>query len=195
MKHWVFLITLILSTMSFGQSVYRWVDKDGKVFYSDQPPPADAKSSQQKRLGSGITIDEDQTPYAVQVAVKKNPVIAYLTNCGELCDSARALLAKRGIPYTARDPEKNTNDAAALRKQIGGLEVPVMMVGETQVKGFDEANWNAALDAGGYPRLSPFIKAPVPKKSEPAAPAAPTPASSPAAAPPAQDGKENAPQP
>ena len=45
MKHWVFLMALILSTMSFGQSIYRWVDKDGKVFYSDQPPPADAKSS------------------------------------------------------------------------------------------------------------------------------------------------------
>ena len=191
MKHLVFLLALTLSTMSFGQSVYRWVDKDGKVFYSDQPPPPDAKSSQQKRLGSGITIDEDQTPYAVQVAVKKNPVIAYLSNCGELCDSARALLARRGIPYTARDPEKNTNDAAALRKQIGGLEVPVMMVGETQVKGYDEANWNSALDAGGYPRVNPFTKPPVPKKSEPAA--APTPP--PPVAPPAQDGQENAPQP
>ncbi len=187
MKHLVFLLALTLSTMSFGQSVYRWVDKDGKVFYSDQPPPLDAKSSQQKRLGSGITIDEDQTPYAVQIAVKKNPVVAYLTNCGELCDSARALLAKRGIPYTARDPENNVNDAAELRKQIGGLQVPVLMVGETQVKGYEESNWNSALDAAGYPRVNPFTKPPVPKKSEPAA-------ATPPVAPPAPGGQENVPQ-
>ncbi len=34
-------------------NVYRWTDKDGKVHFSDTPPPADASSTSQKRMGGG----------------------------------------------------------------------------------------------------------------------------------------------
>src|SRR5512140_2243054 len=100
---WMLLVSVAVATVSAqAQTVYRWVDKDGKVQYSDTPPPADARSSQQKRLGSGTTVDE-QVPYAVQIAVQKNPVSLFITVCGDPCSGARALLAKRGIPYTERD--------------------------------------------------------------------------------------------
>lgn len=36
-------IFLALSVSAYGQQLYKWVDKDGKVQYSDQPPPASAK--------------------------------------------------------------------------------------------------------------------------------------------------------
>ena len=145
-------------TTAEAQMVYRWIDKDGKVQYSDTPPPLDARSSQQKRLGSGTTVEDDQVPYAIKLAKEKNPVIAYLTDCGELCSNARALLSKRGIPFTVRDPGKNSDAAEALKKEIGVLEVPAMTVGKSVVRGFDEAQWNSALDAGGYPRVNPFSK-------------------------------------
>lgn len=172
---WMLLVSVaVASVLAQAQTVYRWVDKDGKVQYSDTPPPADARSSQQKRLGSGTTIDE-QVPYAVQMAVQKNPVSVYITDCGDPCSGARALLAKRGIPYTEHDPENNRADAEALKKLVGSLQVPVLVVGENSIKGFEDATWNSALDAGGYPRTSPFTRAPAPKKS--AAPkAAPAPA-------------------
>jgi len=159
-----------------AQNVYRWVDKDGKVFYSDQPPPPDAKSAQQKRLGSGTTVDREQVPYAVQVATQKNPVSMFATDCGELCNDAKALLAKRGVPYTLRNPQANSEDAGALRKLVGSMDVPVLVVGDTPTKGFDEATWNAALDAGGYPRVNPFTKAPPPKLTPPLKAPAPPPA-------------------
>lgn len=172
---WMLLVSVaVASVTAQAQTVYRWVDKDGKVQYSDTPPPADARSSQQKRLGSGTTIDE-QVPYAVQMAVQKNPVSVYVTDCGDPCSGARALLAKRGIPYTEHDPENNRADAEALKKLVGSLQVPVLVVGENSIKGFEDATWNSALDAGGYPRTSPFTRAPAPKKG--AAPkAAPVPA-------------------
>ncbi|HXN15369.1 MAG TPA: DUF4124 domain-containing protein, partial [Usitatibacter sp.] len=34
-------------------NVYRWVDKDGNVQFSDAPPPEDARGVTQKRLGGG----------------------------------------------------------------------------------------------------------------------------------------------
>ena len=33
-----------------GQQVYRYVDKDGQVVYSDRAPPSDSKDVQAKRL-------------------------------------------------------------------------------------------------------------------------------------------------
>jgi hypothetical protein len=36
-------IAILLATATVAAQVYKWVDKDGKVQYSDQPPPADAK--------------------------------------------------------------------------------------------------------------------------------------------------------
>lgn len=149
-----------------AQTVYRWVDKDGKVHYGDSPPPEN-KTVQQKNMKAGQGINTDNLPFAVRDAMQRNPVTAFLsTACGQLCDNARSLLAKRGIPYTVKDPEVNPADAEALTKLAGGLEVPFLQVGDRSIRGFTEESWNSALDAGGYPRVNPFSKAPEPKKSE-----------------------------
>jgi len=168
MKRIVLLLAVMLSLGAHAQSVYRWVDKDGKVSYSDTPPPADVKNVQQKRLGSGVTVDQDQLPYGVKLAMEKNPVALFANACGEPCSGGRALLSKRGVVYTERDPEKSAADAEALKKVAGALDVPVLTVGDKMMRGFDADAWNAALDAAGYPRNSPFTTAPEPKKSEPA---------------------------
>src|SRR5207237_429220 len=106
-------------------SVYRWVDKDGNVHFSDAPPSEDATGVTQKRMGGG-QVDENQLPYATQVATKRNPVTLFSSGgCGEVCASARQLLASRGVPYSERNPQANPADADALKKLIGVLEVPV----------------------------------------------------------------------
>jgi glutaredoxin len=173
MKKVVLLLALLLAQGAHAQSVYRWVDKDGKVFYSDTPPPNDAKNIQQKRLGSGVTVDQE-LPYAVKVAMEKSPVTLFVTStsCGDPCSDARALLAKRGIVYTERDPERSAADSEALKKAAGTPVVPFMLVGDRQLRGFLAESWESALDSAGYPRTNPFTKAPEPKKSEPAKPAA-----------------------
>lgn len=47
----VLACALAASTAAFGQ-LYKWVDKDGKVTYSDQPPPA--QQSKQLNLNMGV---------------------------------------------------------------------------------------------------------------------------------------------
>lgn len=143
-------------------SVYRWVDKDGKVHFGDAPPPADAKGVEQKRVGNA-PVDPD-LPYQTQVAARRSPVTLFVAaGCGEPCNSARDLLGRRGIPYGVRDPMVNAADAAALTKLAGKLEIPVIVVGATHVKGFEEGQWQSALDAAGYPRaLPPGARAPAP---------------------------------
>ena len=131
--------------------LYKWVGKDGKITYSDTPPPEDAKKVERKRLNDRVT-EGDGLTFAAKNAMKKYPVSMFSTDCGDPCNNGKALLAKRGVPYTLKNPEKNLADGQELKKLVGALEVPALQVGKDKgIKGFNEAAWNAALDAAGYP--------------------------------------------
>ena len=166
-----FLIVLCCLAVGAAQAanVYRWVGADGKVHYSDTPPPAGSKNVEQKRM-EGNLADSGTLPYALQQAVKNFPVTLYITNCGEGCDKAREYLKRRGVPYAEKNPAKNQIDREALNKLTGGVEVPTLVVGSSPTKGFESGQWDAALDAAGYPKTNALIR-PVPAKSS--APAKP----------------------
>ncbi|HET7548532.1 MAG TPA: glutaredoxin family protein [Usitatibacter sp.] len=134
-------------------NVYRWVDSQGKVHFSDTPPPVEAQSVSQKRMGGGY-VEESNLPYATQVAMKRNPVTLFTAkDCGTPCERGRELLSTRGVPFTERNALASNADLEALRKLTGGSgEVPFLQVGEAKVKGYDADSWNAALDGAGYPR-------------------------------------------
>jgi len=146
------LATTLAASVALAQStVYRWVDKDGKVQFTDTPPPSDAKGVTERRMGGGGT--DDQLPFATQIAARRHPVVLYTSeDCGDICAQGRALLGKRGIPFTEKNPQRNPEDAEALKAAIGALEVPVLMVGSNSVKGFGEDSWQSALDQAGYSR-------------------------------------------
>src|SRR5690348_15736425 len=162
-------------------NVYRWVDQDGKVHFSDTPPPEEAKSVSQKRMGGGY-VDQSQLPYATQMAMKKNPVTLYVaTDCADACGKARAFLSQRGVPFTERNAQTNPADTEELRKLSGALEVLFLVVGENKLRGYDEGGWNAALDEAGYPRerlpgQPPSSAMPQPAAEAPAAPSGSAPA-------------------
>ena len=146
-------VTALAAVFAHAQStVYRWVDKDGKVQFTDSPPPADAKGVSERRMGGGY-VDESQMPYATQMAAKRHPVTLYTSNdCGDLCANGRTLLSQRGIPFAEKNAQASQADQEALLKVAGSLSVPYLVVGESGVKGFDEGSWNAALDRAGYAR-------------------------------------------
>ena len=136
------------------QQMFRYVDRDGRVVYTDTTPPADARSVQQKKLG-GNYIDTSEAPYALQVAQQRNPVTLYSGSCGPLCDQARALLNRRGVPYSEVDPAQ-PEEMKRLKTVSGDSQVPVMVIGGAQMlKGFEEGRWQAALDSAGYPKTPP----------------------------------------
>ena len=158
---------LVATTVMAAPELYRWVDKDGKVTYSDTPPPKDAVSAQKKKLGDNSAGSgnggEDAIPFALKSAMQRNPVVLYTNDCGELCDQARTMLAKRGIPFVSRNPETDPGASEALKELTGALSVPTLAVGTGNQIGFNESGWNAALDGAGYPKfnaLSPNLKTP-----------------------------------
>jgi glutaredoxin len=145
------MAVLAVSSTALAAQLYRWVDDKGNVEWRDTPPPASAKKVEQRRVG-GSTIETSTLPYSVQVAMKNFPVTLWVTNCGAACDQAKAHLARRGVPYSEKDPQA---DVDAFQKLTGSNEVPVMYVGSTQIKGYLASQYDAALDSAGYPRTAP----------------------------------------
>jgi glutaredoxin len=163
MSKLMLLAAATLFAASAGAQTYRWIDKDGRVHYSDTPPPGAAAKSVQERSGSAVsgsgTASTANLPFAVQQAAKNFPVTLYTAeNCGDACKDARALLAKRGVPYreVGVGDEKTREE---LKRVSGGDVVPVLLVGRSATKGYEEESWHGALDGGGYPRSAPPLTA------------------------------------
>lgn len=158
----IILVLLTLVGAAHAAELYRWVDSQGKIHYSDQMPPAGTDYSQKKQQSPNV-IQSSELPYVLQVAVKNNPVTLYTSNCGEGCDKAREHLMKRGVPYTSKNPE-TAADAEALKKLINNIEVPVLVLGGSRtVRGYNAAEWDKALDIAGYPKTS-ALRAPIKPK-------------------------------
>ena len=158
-----FIIALAALPLGAAQ-LYKWTDEKGNVEWRDTPPPANAKKVETRNMG-GNTIETSSMPFSIQQAMKKNPVTLWAFAECPPCNDARSHLARRQIPYTERNVQK---DPETLKKLTGSTEVPVLLVGAKQLKGYLAENWDAALDEAGYPRtVPPGFKAQV-KSEDPA---------------------------
>jgi glutaredoxin len=131
-------------TGAHAQKLYKWVDKDGKVSYHDQPPTDAGYRVEEKRIGN--TLKEDSQK---QVA-EKFPVVLYGTPKCSSCQAARAYLRNRGVPFTEKNVEGNRELQDELIKQAGELSVPTIKVGGKLMRGYIESLLEGELDDAGY---------------------------------------------
>ncbi len=171
MNRGLILLLLLASTLSHAGQVFRWTDAQGKVYYSDQPPPASAKQSS-RISGKANVIDVDKESYETRLARDRNPVVLYANACGPICDQAREHLTKRGVSFTTKDPAKSPEFALELKNLVGGVDVPVIVVGKMHQKGFERTSWDSMLDNAGYPKSERLQTPPAPVPA-PAAPPSP----------------------
>src|SRR5262249_52500497 len=154
MKRSTILIALLAAVFALPEAtaqtnVYRWVDKDGKVHFTDTPPAEEARNVTEKILGGGG--QDLQLPFATRDAMRRNPVTYYPSpDCTDECAPGRAYLTARGIPFAERNA-RNKADADVVQSLVGALVVPILTIGGTPYKGFNEETWSAALDGAGYP--------------------------------------------
>lgn len=163
-------ISLALAASSaVGQQLYRWVDKNGKVTYSQDPPPAGAATKvEQKQLKSSV-VETGGLPYELQQTARNFPVTLYTgPDCGDPCKNGLALLSKRGIPFKEISVV-DTNGIAELKKISGKEQLPVLIVGRTVATGFTDGQWNSTLDSVGYPKTSPLSARPPVAAAKPVA--------------------------
>lgn len=160
------LITLLVSANVHAQ-LYKWVAPDGKITYSDTPPPSSVKKVEEKALATGPSTVG--FPFELAKAVKSSPVTLYTTAKCEACTDARNLLSTRGVPYTEKTV--NSNDDIARLKQAGGdRQLPFATIGSQKQAGFNSELWDTALTSAGYPASSQLPKSyrnPAPEAAAP----------------------------
>lgn len=162
------LLSLLLCSAAAHAQLYKWVGPDGKVNYTDTPPPPTASKVEQKSIGGGGSGYGD-LPYELLEAVKGNPVTLFSTANCPACDEGRRLLNNRGIPFTEKTVSSN-EDIAQLKQAGGASQLPFLTVGRNTQPGFLAESWNAALTAAGYPETSKLPKTYRNPAAEPAAP-------------------------
>lgn len=148
---------------------YRWVDDQGRPHYSDTPP-AKAKAVTKTEANVPRPPQDPPPPYEVQRAMNDFPVTLYTApSCKETCESARATLNKRGIPFT-EVPVESPETRDRVKALTGAVGVPVLVVGRSVFNGYEPTGYQGLLDSAGYPK-----EGAVPARSQ-RAPVAPAPA-------------------
>jgi len=179
-------VALCFTASAQQKELYRYIDANGKVVYTDKAPPPDAKNIQPKRVTANV-IDTSEASLTSQRATERFPVTLYTFDCGQPCQSAEALLNKRGVPFKSVNISDPTGNAK-VTSLVGSSIAPVLQVGDKMVaKGLDEARWQSMLDDAGYPRAAALRRmapgtgseAPPAAKAATSAPAAPSPAAAP----------------
>lgn len=151
------MLCLLAGVASVHAQVYKWVGPDGKIQYSDTPPPASAKAQSQTVATPSSPSGGIALPYDVAEAVKKSPVTLYSSaNCAP-CDTARTMLISRGIPFTEKTV-RTGEDVDYLREISGDSQVPVMTLGKRKHQGFAATEWEEALTSAGYPMINKLPK-------------------------------------
>jgi glutaredoxin len=131
--------------LAHAGKLYKWVDKDGNVSYHDQPPSSDGYRVEEKHMG-------DRESRQAGDAAEKMPVVLYSAPKCASCDTARAYLKTRGVPFTEKNVEGDRKLQDELIKQAGGLAVPTIMIGTKIMKGYLESLLEGELDQAGYPK-------------------------------------------
>ncbi|MET3389937.1 glutaredoxin [Variovorax sp. 1140] len=190
------LALVLVAAGAMAQPIYRQVDKNGKVTFSDRAPSASTEPAPAGQPGSAppSTANTSGLPYELRLVSQRYPVTLYSGDeCGP-CGAARTLLTTRGIPFEERTVKSNA-DVEALQRLSNQNALPLLTIGSQQLKGFSDVEWSQYLDAAGYPKSNSlpagYRNGPVrPLVAQQATPApraaeAPAPAAQPVAPPPA----------
>lgn len=151
-----FILIPSMAALLFGlpaQAQYKVVGPDGRVTYTDTPPPQ-ASGSKVTKLSEHVNAAAAVAlPLELRQATQRFPVTLYTMKVCDPCDAARTFLRQRGVPYT----EKliiSLEDANALQQLSGGRDAPTLTIGAQVLKGLSTDTWGSYLDSAGYPHES-----------------------------------------
>ena len=149
----VILLMVMAIDLSAAQAetLYKWIDSQGRISYHDQPPPADSNFRVEEKVVNGSRRPRQEDTLAK--VVEKYPVVLYsVPDCGS-CDLARLYLEKRKVPFSEQNLNTSAELQQTLKKKIGSLSAPTIMIGDKVMKGYVESVLEGQLDDAGYPKV------------------------------------------
>lgn len=136
--------------------VYKWTGPDGRVHYGDTPPQEARK--QELRIGVQSFGGPAQVDSWTQV-LKRAPAVdtskprsaaitMFSTSWCPHCKRAKAYFAQKGVGFREVDIEASDQGRREF-EGYGGKGVPLIIVGERRMRGFDAASMDRMLASAG----------------------------------------------
>lgn len=151
MKKFYFVLAMALllgAQPVMATKLYKWVDEYGNVTYKDSPPTDESIKYKEEDISGGTT----SAGSGADDAAEKNPVVLYSTPSCSACNSARAYLQSRGIPFQDKNVEGNGELQQELKQKAGEISVPTILIGSKVMRGYVQSLLEGELDAAGYPK-------------------------------------------
>jgi glutaredoxin len=131
----IFLAALfgIFCTGLANAEIYKWIDANGKVQFSDQKPDDTTPETVELEINS-LSFPKVETNNAV--ALGRREVVMYSTTWCGYCKKARKFFRSKGIRFKEYDVEKSHKGKKDYAR-LNGRGVPIILVGNQRMNGFD----------------------------------------------------------
>ncbi len=138
------LAVAALAAPPAGAQVFKWTGPDGRTHYGDRPP-GDAKKEELRigvqSFGGPAQVDTWaqvlKRPPAVDTSKPRaSAVTMFSTSWCPHCKRAKAYFAQKGVSYREVDIEASEAGRREFA-EYGGSGVPLIIVGEQRMRGFD----------------------------------------------------------
>jgi glutaredoxin-like YruB-family protein len=154
-RSWAIVLLLLAMTVSGvgAGALYKWVDQDGVVHYSDQAPEeADARDVETRPAVTGrpsaASEEAASTPTPTEDASNSREdldVEIYTTSWCRYCQQAKDYFLARDIPFKEFDVEKDRAAARRLKRYNPRGGVPVTVIKGRPIIGFAPAAFDRAI--------------------------------------------------
>ena len=148
------LVALAVAGLPAAAQVYKWTGPDGRTHYGDRPPE-DAKKQELRigvqSFGGPAQVDTWtqvlKRPPAVDTSKPRSAAVTmFSTSWCPHCKRAKSYFAQKGVGYREVDIEASDSGRREF-EQYGGSGVPLIIVGERRMRGFDPAAMDQLLAA------------------------------------------------
>ena len=135
----IIIILLLLVVFPSQAEIYKWVDENGKVHFSDRKPESEKTEELKLEVNTytHVTFESSTVDIGLNRKTGSKKVVMYSTEWCGYCEKARRYFKKSKIRFTEYDIEKN---AKAKRRydKMGAKGIPVILVGKKRMNGFSE---------------------------------------------------------
>ena len=159
-------LVLILAIGTSSAEIYRWVDENGVVHFSDSPTEIISEANEQEEVSSPDPNPEDNFPPTAEtqnitldpnffdlldesredpVTVNAPTVEIYETSWCGYCKKAKNFFRSRGIEFTVYDIEKDRDAARRMMAFTTRKAVPFVVINGHGIQGYSEQAYELAL--------------------------------------------------
>ena len=132
-----FLFLLIITVSTSYAEIYKHVDKNGRVHFSDRPSAKQKSEKLRVRKINSIKGPAVVTKQREETVSKKDKIIMYSAEWCGVCKRAKRYFKANNIPFREYDIDKSRKAKREFLK-LQGKGVPLILVGDYIMAGFNQ---------------------------------------------------------